>query len=215
MIGQAYRIDLKLRKEPDASRFGVATGDREQGFFIPIVRKFMHESEQVNGGAAFVFTSSDPKEGVSVVIAAVARELAAVSGEKVFVAESTALGNLPPSLAPKSWSPIVHEGGGVYRLRLAEFAQVTSRIDRFDLLGQLKHLFPFVLVDCPALSTSAEALEFGVKSRGIVLVAAAGRVRRSRLLQSQTLINVSGVPLLGCALNRRTYPIPEFLFKRL
>lgn len=216
MIGPAHRIDYELRREPDAPRSGfAAVGNREPGFFIPIVRKFMQESEQVNGGAAFVFTSSNPKEGVSVVIAAVARELAAVSGEKVIVAESRAIGNLSPSPGPKSWSPVLHEGGGVYRLRPAESSRVASRIDRFDLLRHLKQLFLFVLIDCPALSASAEALEFGAKSQGIVLVAAAGRVRRTRLLQAQTLIKVSGVPLLGCALNRRTYPIPEFLYKRL
>lgn len=187
----------------------------EPGFYVPIVRKFIYESEQADGGAAFVFTSANSREGVSVVTAAVARELAALSGEKVFIAESRAIGNFAPSPASESGSPVVHEGGGVYRLSASESSPVASRIERFELLRQLKRLFPFVLIDCPSLSVSAESLEFAAKARGIVLVAAAGRVRRTRLLQAKTLIEISGVPLLGCALNRRTYPVPKFIYNRL
>ena len=162
-----------------------------------------------------VFTAVGPGEGVSVVTGTVARELASESGEKVLIAEANSIGNFVPAQSSEFREPVMREGSGIYRLRPATSFNSASRAQRFDLLKQLKLLFAFVLIDCPALSVSTEALEFGARSQGLVLVAAAGQVRRNRLLQAKRIIEVSGVSLLGCALNRRTYPIPEFLYRRL
>ncbi len=198
-----------------ASRFAGIAGKMERGFYVPLVRKLMEERETAKDGAAFVFTAVGPGEGVSVVTGTVARELASESGEKVLIAEANAIGNFAPAQSSEFREPVMREGNGIYRLRPATSFNSASRAQRFDLLNQLKLLFAFVLIDCPALSVSTEALEFGARSQGLVLVAAAGQVRRSRLLQAKRIIEVSGVPLLGCALNRRTYPIPEFLYRRL
>lgn len=185
----------------------------ESGFFLPLIRKLMEESQTAENGATFVFTSAIPKEGVSFVTAAVAGELAALSGKKVLIAESRAIRFYVP--APQVHEPVVNEGRGVYRMGSPAAPQDIPPVQRFDILQQLKKLFPFILIDCPALSASSEALEFGQKSNGIVLIAAAGLARRNGLLRAKRLIDVSGIPILGCALNRRTYPIPDFIYKRL
>ena len=54
----------------------------EAGFYFPLVRTLAAEAEKASSGATFVFTSSSPREGVSVVVGTIARELAAVTGEK-------------------------------------------------------------------------------------------------------------------------------------
>lgn len=187
----------------------------EAGFYFPLVRTLVTGAEKASSGATFVFTSSSPREGVSVVVGTIAQELAAVTGEKVLIAMTDAIGNFAPLPGPEPQNPVIREANGVFRLRPPQSANCASRVERFELLRQLTELFPYVLVDAPALSVSAEALEFGARSQGIVLVAAAGKVRRNRLLQTKRMIEVSGAPLLGCALNRRTYPIPNFLYKRL
>jgi len=194
---------------------GVFLAPAQSGFYVPLVRTLMDEYEKAFSGASFVFTSSTPREGVSVVVDRVAKELAAVSGEKVLIAMTAAIGNFAPADEPDRHEPVQREGDGVFRLAPPRSANSATRVERFELLRQLTKLFPFVLIDAPALSVSAEALEFGARSQGIVLVAAAGRVRRNRLLQTKRMIDVAGAPLLGCALNRRTYPIPDFLYKRL
>ena len=213
MMGEMNRNESE--RAAGASGFAGIAGKMERGFYVPLVRKLMEERETAKDGAAFVFTAVGPGEGVSVVTGTVARELASESGEKVLIAEASAIGNFAPAQGSEFREPVMREGSGIYRLRPATSFNSASRAQRFDLLNQLKLLFAFVLIDCPALSVSTEALEFGARSQGLVLVAAAGQVRRSRLLQAKRIIEVSGVPLLGCALNRRTYPIPEFLYRRL
>ena len=184
-------------------------------YYVPLVRTMMDESAGTSSGSAFVFASSAPGEGVSVVIETIAKELASTSGEKVLIAMSNAIGNFTPVYSHLSDEPVIREGNGVFRLRPPSSPDTATRVERFALLRQLTQLFPFVLVDAPALAVSAEALEFGARSRGIVLVSAAGQVRRNRLLQTRRMIEAAGVSLLGCALNRRTYPIPDFIYKRL
>lgn len=213
MMGEMNRNESE--RAEGASRFAGIAGKIDRGFYVPLVRKLMEERETAKDGAAFVFTAVGPGEGVSVVTGTVARELASESGEKVLIAEANSIGNFVPAQSSEFREPVMREGSGIYRLRPATSFNSASRAQRFDLLKQLKLLFAFVLIDCPALSVSTEALEFGARSQGLVLVAAAGQVRRSRLLQAKRIIEVSGVPLLGCALNRRTYPIPEFLYRRL
>lgn len=216
MIGHSSESELGTRRPAVDIKSGapkVASSD--SGFYFPLVRTLVAEAEKAISGATFVFTSLSPREGVSVVVGTIAQELAAVTGEKVLIAMTDAIGNFAPLPGPDPQNPVIREANGVFRLRPPQSANSASRVERFELLRQLTELFPFVLVDAPALSVSAEALEFGACSQGIVLVAAAGKVRRNRLLQTKRMIEVSGTPLLGCALNRRTYPIPNFLYKRL
>lgn len=185
------------------------------GFHLPLVQSLIARCKTGVSGSAYVFTSTEAKEGVSVVTGAVAKELAATSGEKVLIAMSSAIGNFVPSPVPELVEPVIREGNGVFRLSPPRSANSATRVERFELLRQLTTLFPFVLIDAPAISVSTEALEFGARSQGIVLVSAAGKVRRNRLVQAKRMIDAAGVPLIGCALNRRTYPIPDFIYKRL
>jgi Mrp family chromosome partitioning ATPase len=184
------------------------------GFYLPLVGKLAAQAENGDTGAAFVFTSASPREGVSTVAHAAACELSAATGEKVLLADSRHINCFAPTGAA-AHGPVASEGNGVYRLRASVPAPGAAAVPRFELLAQLQHMFPYVLIDCPAMESSAEALEYATRSSGIVLVAAAGVVRRSRLLQARRAIELSRVPLLGCALNQRTYPIPEFLFRWL
>ena len=217
MIGFSCESELRTLRPVDVKSGAPNVASSEAGFYFPLVRTLVAETEKASSGATFVFTSSSPREGVSVVVGKIAVELAAVTGEKVLIAMTDTIGNFAPGpgTGPEPQNPVIREANGVFRLRPPQSANCASRVERFELLRQLTALFPYVLVDAPALSVSAEALEFGARSQGIVLVAAAGKVRRNRLLQTKRMIEVSGAPLLGCALNRRTYPIPNFLYKRL
>lgn len=215
MSGHSSESEFETMRPFEARAGAAPVATPDSGFYFPLVRTLVAEYEKAKLGATFVFTSSTAREGVSVVVGTIAKELAAETGEKVLIAMTDAIGNFAPMPGPEPQNPVIRESDGVFRLRPPQSANCASRVERFELLRQLTELFPFVLVDAPALSASAEALEFGARSQGIVLVAAAGKIRRNRLLQTKRMIEVSGAPLLGCALNRRTYPIPNFLYKRL
>jgi len=215
MMGSVNGNEYEAASLNEPLAFPSQPGVVQPGFYVPLVRSLMEPGFAGEVGGSFVFTSGAPGEGVTYVTNAVARELAAVSGKRVLIAATSSIGNFEPAASHELNDPVMREGNGVFRLRPPATANRASRNKRFQLLAQLEELFPFVLVDGPALSTSAEALEFGARSRGVVLVAAAGKVRKNRLQLTKRMIDISGVPLLGCALNRRTYPIPEFLYKRL
>lgn len=215
MIEHAMENHLSSLNAAQVLRVRRVVDEPTAGFYLPLVRTLMEEYAKADFGAAFVFTSTAPREGVSMVISTIAKELAATSGEKVLIAMTSAIGNFAPLPGAEPAEPVIREGNGVFRLSPPQSPNHATRVERFELLRQLTSLFPFVLIDSPALSVSTEALEFGARSHGVVLVSAAGQVRRNRLLQAKRMIDVAGVPLLGCALNRRTYPIPDFLYKRL
>lgn len=209
---------LPAEEAPSAAQPGPVNGYQgatSDGFYVPLIRTLMDEGDGATSGQSFVFTSTSPGEGVSAVVETIAKELASSSGEKVLIAMTGAIDNFIPVPGQLAVEPVVREANGVYRLRPPTSGGTATRVERFELLRQLTQLFPYVLIDAPALTVSAEALEFGVKSQGIVLVSAAGQIRRNRLLRTKRMIEVANVPLLGCALNRRTYPIPDFLYKRL
>jgi protein-tyrosine kinase len=50
---------------------------------------------------------------------------------------------------------------------------------------------------------------------GVVLVVRAGRTSREAVLQAKKRLQLAGARLLGVVLNDRTYPLPEFLYRRL
>jgi protein-tyrosine kinase len=82
-------------------------------------------------------------------------------------------------------------------------------------LSELCAEFDYVLVDAPALSKSAQALRLGKMADGVVLVLAANETRREAARRAKESLQQAGIKVLGAVLNRRTYPIPEALYKRL
>ena len=50
---------------------------------------------------------------------------------------------------------------------------------------------------------------------GIVIVVEAGQSRRDEILNAQRTIENAGGNFLGFVLNKRRYPVPEWLYRRL
>jgi protein-tyrosine kinase len=82
-------------------------------------------------------------------------------------------------------------------------------------LCELREEFGFVLVDAPAMSLSSDALLLGSLSEGIVMVIASNTTRRDAARTAKQVLEDAKVPILGAVLNRRTYPIPAALYRRL
>jgi Mrp family chromosome partitioning ATPase len=82
-------------------------------------------------------------------------------------------------------------------------------------LAELRAEFDFVVVDAPPLTRYADAIALGQISDGIVLVLEAESTRREAAQMAAANLRTSQVPILGAVLNKRTFPIPEKLYKWL
>ena len=85
----------------------------------------------------------------------------------------------------------------------------------FSNLLSLRFAFDYVLLDCPALSVSEEASLLAPETDGVICVVEADNTKREQIqVARQTIENANG-KFLGFVLNKRQYPVPDWLYKRL
>src|SRR5215471_1337068 len=82
-------------------------------------------------------------------------------------------------------------------------------------LAQLSCEFDYILIDTPAMKTSPDCGLIGRFTGGVVLVIAANSSRRDTAVNTKIMLETANVPILGAVLNRRTFPIPDRIYKYL
>jgi receptor protein-tyrosine kinase len=82
-------------------------------------------------------------------------------------------------------------------------------------VADLRQEFEFVIIDAPPLTQYSDALALGQLSDGLVLVLEADSTRREAASAVAASLRSAGVPILAAVLNKRTFPIPEAIYKRL
>jgi Mrp family chromosome partitioning ATPase len=80
---------------------------------------------------------------------------------------------------------------------------------------ELRNEFGYVLVDAPPLSRYSDAIAVGKAADGIVIVLEAGSTRREAALRVSDYLRASQIPILGAVLNKRTFPLPDSLYRLL
>ena len=87
---------------------------------------------------------------------------------------------------------------------------------RFKLrLQELRKEFDYVLIDAPALNLYADAIALGRIADGVVVVLQADSTRRETARKGLESLRDAHIEVLGAVLNRRTFPIPDFVYRRL
>jgi polysaccharide biosynthesis transport protein len=81
--------------------------------------------------------------------------------------------------------------------------------------AELREEFDHILISAPPLTRETEAILMGQLADGIVLVVEANHSRRDSLRQAKEHLETAQVQILGAVLDQRTFPIPEFLYRRL
>jgi capsular exopolysaccharide synthesis family protein len=81
--------------------------------------------------------------------------------------------------------------------------------------AQLREQFDFVLIDAPAMNGSADAVLISKLADGAILVLESDATRREVARTAKENFESAGVRLLGAVLNKRTFPIPRFIYERL
>jgi Mrp family chromosome partitioning ATPase len=65
------------------------------------------------------------------------------------------------------------------------------------------------------MKTSPDCGLIGRFTGGVVLVLAANSSRRDTAINTKMMLESANVPILGAVLNRRTFPIPDKIYKYL
>ena len=82
-------------------------------------------------------------------------------------------------------------------------------------IAELKSAFDFVIIDAAPIGESSDAFALCQFADGVVLVLEAGKTRKETARVAESNLRAAGIPILGGVLNKRTFPIPEFIYQRL
>lgn len=169
-------------------------------------------------GSVYAFTSARRREGVSYVVGALGNQVGGYTGGKILVISFDELSGLttysakqiedrvPQHTAPRLWL--------MNRTQTEKRAAASLRVDP-DVLHALRSQFSYIFIDCPAVEAGSQVFSLGNEIDGTVLVIRAGFSQKPEIQHAARLLGRGCVPLLGCILNRRTYPIPEAIFRLL
>ncbi len=177
-----------------------------------------------------VFTSTEPQEGVSYVVNSFAVELAQRTRQRVLVADAETLQktDIFDRHRAAEYCQQVDLPNLFLLLTEEEFADVniktnqlqkrngTTKLERgLKNLQTLRFLFDFILVDCSAMSVSGDAPLLAPSANGVVLVVEANRTSREQVRNSLKTIELVNGNFLGCVMNKRRYPVPNWIYNRI
>src|SRR5207249_3789656 len=89
------------------------------------------------------------------------------------------------------------------------FERLRSRVP------ELRKEFSYILIDAPPINSHADATLLGGVTDGLVMILEANDTRRDAAVRAKETLQAGGIPLLGAVLNKRTFPIPEKLYRKL
>lgn len=191
------------------------SGPRPRRAYLQGVIETLARIHADQGRCVIVFTAPSRRAGTTYVVNLLAEELAAQFDATIGVIPTEALKGCEPKRLPQGfvqqsenlWTAISDQS----LQQMPDFALGNVRISP----GNQDPGFDFVLIDCPALDASALALRWASDVDGVLLVVEAGETRSEQIETAQRLLQTSTGQLTGLVLNKRTYPIPKFLYNIL
>lgn len=82
-------------------------------------------------------------------------------------------------------------------------------------INELRNEFAYILVDSPPVSEHTDAILLGRLADGAVMVLESNATRREVARIAKEDLEAAEVRVLGAVLNKRTFPIPQFLYDRV
>jgi Mrp family chromosome partitioning ATPase len=158
-------------------------------------------------GRVVVFASVNRGEGVTRTVRGLAAELMR-SGKTVVTLDGALHGSPAPDMClPDDTLRIEPAILGAPRAAEPETAS--------KLIASLRERYDCILLDCGSLESSADLLRLAPLSDGVVLVVEAGRTGKDQIDRAARVIGEAQGTLLGCVLNKRRYPVPDWLYRLL
>lgn len=185
-----------------------------------------------SGNASVVaFTSTVPGEGVSYVTNSFAVKLARRTRRKTIVADIATLQKIDifhhSQVARHCCSTnvpylyVLETDEDEYPDVIEETEALTLKSPGSELdqglsnLQTLRFMFDFVLVDCTSMEESSDAAFFSMAVDGVILVVEADKTRKEQVRNAISTLEEAEANVLGCVLNKRRYPIPEWVYSRI
>ncbi len=214
----------------------VTNGHRRHNLQL-LLANLKNTSQGLRGGAAIAFTSASGNEGVTHVTQLFAVEMARYTGRRTLVISAERLQSLGvedymqmpwnchPTNVENLWMLPANKSRRVNgdddqelprRTHLMRIGKQDEEMDTgLDSVDALRVSFDNILIDCGPLHESADAAVLASNVDGVVIVVEAGRSRRDQIINAQRTIEQAGGKFLGFVLNKRRYPVPEWLYRRL
>jgi Mrp family chromosome partitioning ATPase len=82
-------------------------------------------------------------------------------------------------------------------------------------IAELRNEYDFVLIDIPAILPYGDAALLAHLTDGAVLVVGSNRTRRESARMAKESLETASVLILGAVLNKRLFPIPEAIYRKL
>lgn len=207
-----------------------------------LLANLQNSGQRLREGAAIAFTSASLGEGVSHVTQLFAVELARHTGRRTLIVSaermqslgvedylqmpwnchSTNIENvwmLPAKKTGRNKGVETNENEAQELPQRSFLMRVTKEGEQIDTglnsVDALRVAFDNILIDCRSLRVSSEAAVLSSSVDGVAVVVEAGHTRRDEILNAQRTIENAGGTFLGFVLNKRRYPVPEWLYKRL
>lgn len=83
------------------------------------------------------------------------------------------------------------------------------------LLNELRQEFDYVLIDAPPIGQYSDTFGIGQLADGLVMVLEANVTRREVAARAADRLRELDVNILGAVLNKRTFPIPDSIYRHL
>jgi protein-tyrosine kinase len=201
------------------------------GFYLDLIRTVFQAVDDQGKlcNRVIAITSATPGEGVSHVVDLLAEELATQTQNRVLRVDASSLRNMQLCDPGKIW--LQCEETEIENLLTLVPAETTAGVRavgartvnewetapefRAECLKALRWNFDYVLIDCPSTAVSSEAATLASLVDGVCVVVKAAQTRRGQILHCQQTIADAGGRFLGFILNRRKYPVPSWLYRRL
>ena len=199
--------------------------------YIQLFLRGIKPGRKTVNSQVIAFTSAVPGEGVSYVIESFATELAGRTKKLTIITDVDTLQKIDifhyqqlPRYCCKtdiSYLHVLQREGDQFTDELEEsqaLAPVSagSELDQgISNLQTLRHMYDYVLVDCPSIKESGDAAYFASAVDGVVLVVSAENTRKEQVRNALNTIEMAEANVLGCVLNKRRYPIPNWIYRRI
>ena len=188
-------------------------------------------SEPALRGGCIALTSSLRREGVSYIAGGLAEEAVRQASSRVAVLDMFTLLQRFESQGRRAQDTAHLEthydadkrywvlDGGVEAVP-ADAVPSGDAQGRFSLwlrptLERLRRHFDLLVLDCPSLQASTLAAELAPCVDGYLAVVGADAARKQNIEDLIAQMTVTSAPLLGYLLNRRSYPVPRWLYRLL
>lgn len=189
----------------------------ETGLYLTPLIERMGQGRRAGRANVFAVTAVKRGRGASHVTRLAAQELARTYRSDVLVVTLEDLLRMPypPRLGDANllheWSP------RAWGLVNAALLKHPCAIERMAIrVSELRQWGGgFVLIDCPSLEEGAGTMPAAAQTDGTVLTVAAGESERAEVQSAVRSFRNTGTELLGMVLNKRTYAIPQSIYRWL